>query len=73
MALAQLLAELDSGNPCHLDVGYDDVHGLGPEVLERLLCGVYGIDIKATLTQTIAQEYGGIVLVVDDENGTIHW
>ena len=72
IALAQLLAELDAGHAGHLDVGHHDVGRIRPQVLEALLCGVDGIDVEAALAQAIAQQDGGVVVIVDDQDGSVH-
>ena len=72
MTLAQLLAQLDAGDPCHLDVGDDDVGRGGAQVFQRCLTGRDGIDIETPLPQGVPQEDCGVFIVVDDQDGSIH-
>jgi len=41
-------------------------------VLERGLPGHDRIDVEAALAEAIAQEYGGIFVIIDDQDGSIH-
>ncbi|HEX4418643.1 MAG TPA: hypothetical protein VH165_12120 [Kofleriaceae bacterium] len=41
-------------------------------MLEALLGGVEGIDGEATLAQTVAQKQSSVVIIVDDQDGSIH-
>jgi hypothetical protein len=66
------LTEIDARHAGHLNVCHDDVGRICPQVLEALLCGVDRIDVKAALAQAVAQEHGGIVVIVDDQDGSVH-
>ena len=72
MALAQLLAQLDARHAGHLDVGHDDIRRHRAQVLERRLAGGHGIDVEAALAQAVAQQHRGVVVVVDDQDGSVH-
>jgi hypothetical protein len=41
-------------------------------VLETLSRGIHGVDIETALAERISQEDSGVVVVVDDEDGSVH-
>ncbi|MND04198.1 hypothetical protein D3C83_243580 [compost metagenome] len=41
-------------------------------MLEALLCGIDGIDVEAPLAQAVAQQDCGVVVIVDDQDGSVH-
>ena len=72
IALAELLAQLDAGDPGHLDVGDDDVGGRRAQVLQRSLARGHGIDIEAALPERVPQQDSSVFIVVDDQDGSVH-
>jgi hypothetical protein len=70
--LPELLAEIDAGHARHLNVRDDDVGRVRTQVLEALLGRVDGVHIEAALAERIAQEHSGVVIVVDDKDGSVH-
>jgi hypothetical protein len=72
VALAQLDAQVDPGHPGHLDVGDHDVCRIGSQALQTLLGRIDGIHIVAALAQAIAQQHRGVVIVIDDQDGSVH-
>ena len=70
--MAQLLAKVDAGHARHLNVCHNHVGRIRLQVFEALLCRVDGIDVKAALAQAIPQQDGGVIVIVDDQDGSVH-
>ena len=70
--LTELLAEVDAGHPGHLDVRHHDVSRVRAQVLEALLGRVHGIDVESALAQAVTQQHRGVVVIVDDQDGSVH-